>query len=62
MISIKETVNKSLTIKDAYMDGTTFCDEDGNPIDLNKLLQNTYGDGVQFVVKVSAKADRDLNG
>lgn len=61
MITIKETVNKSLTIKDAYMDSTTLVDDDGATIDLYKLLQNTYGDGTQFTIKVSTKVDRDLN-
>lgn len=27
MITVKETINKSLTVKDAYMDGTTLLDE-----------------------------------
>lgn len=61
MISIKETVNKSLTIKDAYMDGTTLCDDDGSFINLNELLQQTYRDGTQFTIKVSTKVDKDLN-
>jgi hypothetical protein len=61
MISIKETVNKSLTIKDAYMDGTTLCDDDGSSINLNELLQHTYRDGTQFTIKVSTKVDKDLN-
>ena len=62
MISIKETTNRSLTIKDAYMDNTTLCDEDGSSVDICELLQRTYGDGVQFTIKVATKADRDLNG
>lgn len=61
MISIKETTNKSLTIKDAYMDGTTLLDDDGANIDLYGLLQKTYRDGTQFTIKVSTKVDRDLN-
>ena len=62
MISIKETTNKSLSIKDAYMDNTTLCDDDGSAINLYELLQRTYGDGVQFIIKISTKVDRDLNG
>lgn len=62
MITVKETLCKGLTIKDAYMDGTTLCDDDGTPIDLNTLLQKTYNDGTQFTIKVSTKVDRDLNG
>lgn len=62
MISIKETTNKAITIKDAYMDGTILVDEDGTPINIYEMLQNTYGDGVQFTIKVSVKVDRDLNG
>ena len=62
MITIKETINKSLTIKGAYMDGSQLVDDDGAEINLNELLQNTYGDGVQFDIKVSAKAENDLNG
>lgn len=61
MITIKETTNKSLTIKDAYMDGTTLLDDDGKKIDIYELLQRTYKDGVQFTIKVSTKVDRDLN-
>lgn len=61
MISIKETINKSLTIKDAYMDGNTLCDDDGSSINLNELLQQTYRDGTQFTIKVSTKVDKDLN-
>lgn len=61
MITIKETTNRSLTIKDAYMDGNNLVDEDGANIDIADLLQRTYGDGTQFVIKVTAKADRDLN-
>lgn len=62
MITIKETINKSLTIKDAYMDGITLCDDDGGTINLVELLQKTYGDGTQFTIKVSTKVDNDLNG
>ena len=61
MITIKETTNKSLTIKDAYMDGTTLLDDDGEKIDIYELLQRTYKDGTQFTIKVSTKVDRDLN-
>lgn len=61
MITIKETINKSLTIKDAYMDGTTLCDEDGATINIGELLNKTYGDGTQFTIKVSTKVDNDLN-
>jgi len=61
MITIKETINKSLTIKDAYMDGITLCDDDGGTINLGELLQKTYGDGTQFTIKVSTKVDNDLN-
>ncbi len=62
MITIKETTNKSLIIKDAYMDDKSLCDDDGATIDLYELLQNTYGDGVQFTIKVSTKVENDLNG
>ena len=62
MISVKEKTNKEITIKDAYMDGTTLVDEDASTIDIYDLLQRTYGDGVQFTIKVSVKVDRDLNG
>ncbi len=61
MITVKETINKSLTIKDAYMDNTTLLDDDGADINLYELLQKTYGDGTQFTIKVSTKVDRDLN-
>lgn len=62
MITVKETINKSLTVKDAYMDGTTLLDDNGDAIDLYELLQKTYKDGVQFTIKVSTKVDKDLNG
>lgn len=62
MITVKETINKSLTIKDAYMDGNILCDDDGATIDLYELLQKTYKDGTQFTIKVTTKVDRDLNG
>ncbi len=61
MIIAKETINKSLTIKDSYMDGVILCDDDGSTIDLYQLLQDTYRDGTQFTIKVSAKVDKDLN-
>lgn len=61
MISIKETINKSLTIKDAYMDGNTLLDDDGSAINLYELLQQTYRDSTQFTIKVSTKVDKDLN-
>lgn len=61
MITIKETTNKSLTIKDAYMDGTTLLDDDGAEVNLYELLQKTYKDGTQFTIKVSTKVDTDLN-
>lgn len=61
MISIKETINKSLTIKDAYMDGNTLLDDDGSDINLYELLQQTYKDDTQFTIKVSTKVDKDLN-
>lgn len=62
MITIKETTNKSLTIKDAYMDGYHLLDDDGAEINLGELLQRTYGDGTQFTIKVTTKVDKDLNG
>ena len=62
MITIKETTNKSLTIKDAYMDGEVLCNDDGATINLSELLHNTYGDGTQFTIKVSTKVENDLNG
>lgn len=62
MIIVKETLSKGLSVKDAYMDGKTLCDDDGTAIDLYSLLQKTYGDGAQFTIKVSTKVDRDLNG
>lgn len=62
MIAVKETISKSLTIKDAYMDEVTLCDDDGSKIDLYQLLQDTYRDGTQFTIKVSTKVDKDLNG
>lgn len=61
MITVKETINKSLTIKDAYMDGTTLLDDDGANIDLYELLQKTYRDGTQFTIKVFTKVENDLN-
>lgn len=61
MISIKETINKSLTIKDAYMDGNTLLDDDGSAINLYELLQQTYRDSTQFTIKVSTEVDKDLN-
>jgi hypothetical protein len=62
MITVKETTNRAITIKDAYMDGNVLVDEDGTPINIYELLQSTYGDGVQFKISVSAKANNDLNG
>lgn len=62
MITIKETTNKSLTIKDAYMDEYHLLDDDGAEINLGELLQRTYGDGTQFTIKVTTKVDKDLNG
>ena len=62
MISVKETINKSLTIKDSYMDGKKLLDEDGSEVDIYELLQNTYKDGTQFTIKVSTKVENDLNG
>lgn len=61
MIAIKETINKSLTIKGAYMDGNKLVDDDGSDVNIYELLGKTYGDGVQFDIKVSTKVDRDLN-
>lgn len=61
MVTVKETINKSLTIKDAYMDGVILLDDDGSEINLYELLQKTYKDGTQFTIKVSTKVDRDLN-
>ena len=60
-MKIKETVNKTITIKDAYMDGTTLLEEDATPVDIYDVLQNTYGNGTQFTIKVTTKVDRDLN-
>ena len=61
MISVKETINKSLTIKDAYMDDVTLLNDDGSEIDFCELLRSIYGDGVQFTIKVSTKVETDLN-
>lgn len=61
MITAKETINKSLTVKDAYMDGTTLLDDDGSVVNLYQLLQDMYRDGTQFTIKVSTKVDKDLN-
>lgn len=61
MVQIKEVINKSLTIKDAYMDGMVLVDEDGTPVNLYQLLQDTYKDGTQFTIKVITKANRIIN-
>lgn len=60
MIKAKETISKSISIKGAYMDGNHFLDEDGSEINICELLNRTYGDGVQFDVKVTTKVDNDL--
>ena len=62
MINVKETINKSVTIKDCYMDGIDLLDDDGVKINFYDLLQRTYKDGTQFTIKVSTKVESDLNG
>ena len=61
MINVKETINKSVTIKDAYMDGKELLNDDGSKIDFYDLLQRTYKDGTQFTIKVSTKVENDIN-
>lgn len=61
MINVKETINKSVTIKDAYMDGKELLNDDGAKIDFYDLLQRTYKDGTQFTIKVSTKVENDIN-
>lgn len=60
MIKAIESVNKSLKIKDVYLDGNVIKDEDGNDIDVLTLLKRVFGDGATFTISVSAKADTDL--
>lgn len=60
MIKAIESVNKSLKIKDVYLDGNVIKDEDGNDIDVLTLLNRVFGDGATFTISVSAKADTDL--
>jgi len=60
MIKAIESVNKSLKIKDVYLDGNVIKDEDGNDIDVFTLLKRVFGDGATFTISVSAKADTDL--
>lgn len=61
MIKANETTNRSLKIKDVYMDDNKIIDEDGNGVDIYGLLQNVFGEGAVFTITAGAKADRELD-
>lgn len=61
MIKASETTNRSLKIKDVYMDGNKIIDEDGTAVDIISTLRNVFGEGAVFTISVSAKADRELD-
>ena len=60
MIKANEVTNRSLKIKDVYLDNNTIKDEEDNIIDLFGLLKRVFGDGATFTISASAKADTDI--
>lgn len=60
MVKAIETTNRSLKIKDVYLDNNTIKDEEDNIIDVLGLLKRVFGDGATFTISVSAKADTDI--
>ena len=60
MVKANEITNRSLKIKDVYLDGATIKDEEDNIVDLYGLLKRVFGDGATFTVSVSSKLDADI--
>lgn len=60
MVKAIETTNRSLKIKDVYLDNNTIKDEEDNIIDVLGLLKRVFGGGATFTISVSAKADTDI--
>lgn len=58
MVKIKETKTKTVTIKDVYMSGENLLlDENGENVDVYKILRDAYGDGTEIEIKATVKAE-----
>lgn len=61
MIKANEITNRSLKIKDVFLDGDKIMDDDQNVVDFIGLLHKVFGEGATFSVSVTAKADTDID-
>jgi hypothetical protein len=61
MVKITENKTKKIAIKSAYMGGENLLldEEDGEAIDLYKILRDNFGDGVSFSIAVTYKKDTE---
>lgn len=60
MIKIKETNTKTITVKNVYMSGENLMlDENGEKVDIYKVLRDAYGDRTEFEIKVTVKVDTE---
>lgn len=60
MVKIKETKTKTVSIKGVYMNGDNLLlDENGNSVNLYKILRDAYGDGTDLDIKVTVKTDSE---
>ena len=61
MIKAVENKNRSLKIKDVYLQGENLIlDEAGKKVDLYSLIQKVFGMGIDLVISVTAKDDTDI--
>lgn len=61
MIKATENKNRSLKIKDVYLQGDNLIlDEAGEKVDLYALIQKVFGVGVDLTISVTAKDDTDI--
>lgn len=60
MVKIKETKTKTVSIKGVYMNGDNLLlDENGNSVNLYKILRDAYGDGTDLDIKITVKTDSE---
>lgn len=61
MIKATENKNRSLKIKDVYLQGDNLIlDEAGEKVDLYALIQKVFSVGVDLTISVTAKDDTDI--
>ena len=61
MVKATEVKNRSLKVKDVYLeDDNTIKNDDGNIVDIYDLIKKVFGHGSVFTVSVTSKDDTDI--